>query len=163
MPMSSLSLYCLGCPSCAHGVRVWESGCGSCLAQEKTTQCKVAPSSLGNGATLVVSPWVAACWNARKSSSSSFLPSRTSLACERKRVCFTDTRVYSLYPRSVAPADLPAGLIHTQSHGRCSPSSHPAVSWRNKGRVRRAYRGTSLIRTTPPVGPYGSPMPRDLW
>jgi len=25
------------------------------------------------------------------------------------------------------------------------------------------YRGTSLIRTPPPVGPYSSPMPRDLW
>ena len=25
------------------------------------------------------------------------------------------------------------------------------------------YRGTSLIRSTPPVGPYSSHMPRDLW
>ena len=25
------------------------------------------------------------------------------------------------------------------------------------------YRGTSLIRTSPPVGPYSSPVPRDLW
>ena len=25
------------------------------------------------------------------------------------------------------------------------------------------YRGTSLIRNTPPVGPYSSPMRRDLW
>ena len=25
------------------------------------------------------------------------------------------------------------------------------------------YRGTSLIRTPNPVGPYSSPMPRDLW
>ena len=24
------------------------------------------------------------------------------------------------------------------------------------------YRGTSLMRNTPPVGSYGSPMPRDL-
>ena len=24
------------------------------------------------------------------------------------------------------------------------------------------YKGTSLIRNTLPVGPYGSPMPRDL-
>jgi len=24
-------------------------------------------------------------------------------------------------------------------------------------------RGTSLIRNTPPVGPFSSPMPRDLW
>ena len=26
-----------------------------------------------------------------------------------------------------------------------------------------AYRGTSLIRNSPPVGIYSSPMPRDLW
>ena len=25
------------------------------------------------------------------------------------------------------------------------------------------YRGTSLIRNTPLVGSYSSPMPRDLW
>ena len=25
------------------------------------------------------------------------------------------------------------------------------------------YRGTSLVRTPPTVGPYSSPMPRDLW
>jgi hypothetical protein len=25
------------------------------------------------------------------------------------------------------------------------------------------HRGTSLIRNTPPAGPYSSPMPRDLW
>ena len=25
------------------------------------------------------------------------------------------------------------------------------------------YRGTSLIRNIPRVGPYSSPMPRDLW
>jgi len=27
----------------------------------------------------------------------------------------------------------------------------------------QGYRGTSLIRNTPPIGPYSSPMPRDLW
>ena len=25
------------------------------------------------------------------------------------------------------------------------------------------YRGTSLIRNNPPLGPYGRPMPRALW
>ena len=25
------------------------------------------------------------------------------------------------------------------------------------------HGGTSLIRITPPVGPYSSPLPRDLW
>ena len=29
--------------------------------------------------------------------------------------------------------------------------------------AREAYRGTVLIRNTPPVGPYSSPLPRDLW
>ena len=28
---------------------------------------------------------------------------------------------------------------------------------------RPLYRGTSLIRDTPPVGPCSSPVPRDLW
>jgi len=32
----------------------------------------------------------------------------------------------------------------------------------NNGRPWGAYRGTSLIRNSPPVGPYSSPMPRDL-
>ena len=26
-----------------------------------------------------------------------------------------------------------------------------------------AYRGTLLIRDSPPVGPYSSPMPWDIW
>ena len=46
---------------------------------------------------------------------------------------------------------------HFQGHHR-----HPRVTlWPYLG--MRAYRGTSLIRNTSPVGPYGSPMPRDLW
>ena len=28
---------------------------------------------------------------------------------------------------------------------------------------RPLYRGTSLIRSTPPVGPYSNPMPRTIW
>ena len=28
--------------------------------------------------------------------------------------------------------------------------------------VKGKYRGSSLMRNTPPVGPYSSPMPRDL-
>ena len=44
------------------------------------------------------------------------------------------------------------------------PSEHSIL----KGRVswhlieKCVYRGTSLIRNNPPVGPYSSPMPRDL-
>ena len=30
-------------------------------------------------------------------------------------------------------------------------------------RADASYRGPSLIRNTTPVGPYSSPMPRDLW
>ena len=30
-------------------------------------------------------------------------------------------------------------------------------------RERAVYRGTPLIRNIPHVGPYSSPMPRDLW
>ena len=30
-------------------------------------------------------------------------------------------------------------------------------------RVSHTYRGTSLINNNPPVGPYSSPMPWDLW
>ena len=48
---------------------------------------------------------------------------------------------------------------------------YAAAAWRN---TPHNYRGTSLIRPpppqdptvalcTPPVGPYSSPMPRDLW
>ena len=29
--------------------------------------------------------------------------------------------------------------------------------------MQNRYMGTSLIRNTPPVGPYSSPMPRDVW
>ena len=32
-----------------------------------------------------------------------------------------------------------------------------------KARGRLILQGTSLIRNTPPVGPYNSPMPGDLW
>ena len=32
-----------------------------------------------------------------------------------------------------------------------------------QGSGYRVYRGTSLIRTPPNVGPYSSPVPRDLW
>ena len=48
---------------------------------------------------------------------------------------------------------------------RCVLSSHPLYSpycLCDRSRAGR-YRGTSLIRTPPPVGPYSSPMPRDLW
>jgi len=31
------------------------------------------------------------------------------------------------------------------------------------GDMHRPYRGTSLIRDTPPVGPYRKPVPRGLW
>ena len=43
-------------------------------------------------------------------------------------------------------------IINTRRHSISAP------------RVRAGdYRDTSRIRDTPPVGPYDSPMPRDLW
>ena len=39
----------------------------------------------------------------------------------------------------------------------------PARGLRASGIHRVCYRGTSLIRNTPVVGPYRGPMPRDLW
>ena len=29
--------------------------------------------------------------------------------------------------------------------------------------THECYRGTSLIRNSPPLGPYSRPMPRNLW
>jgi len=47
------------------------------------------------------------------------------------------------------------GAVHASDprrYGR-APLSDPTIgTW-----------GTSLIRNSPPVGPYSSPMPRDLW
>jgi len=37
-----------------------------------------------------------------------------------------------------------------------SPTSKEAAD-------EKAYRGTSLIRNAPPIGPYSMPMPRALW
>jgi len=37
------------------------------------------------------------------------------------------------------------------------------VAWRAGRQQAAAYRGTSLIRNNPPVGPYSRPMPRALW
>ena len=53
---------------------------------------------------------------------------------------------------------------------RCPSYGYSAAAGRLSGRVRHVrsasrgdYRGTSLMRNTPLVGPYSSPMPRDLW
>ncbi|KAJ1472267.1 hypothetical protein T484DRAFT_1975762 [Baffinella frigidus] len=55
--------------------------------------------------------------------------------------------------------------IQPSSHTRTNPptqtcngveSTHPHVQ------RRRIYRGTSLIRNRPPLGPYTRPMPRAL-
>ena len=41
--------------------------------------------------------------------------------------------------------------------------SLPHTARRRSGGGNMQYKGTSLIRNTPPVGPYDTPMPRDLW
>jgi hypothetical protein len=46
------------------------------------------------------------------------------------------------------------------------PAVQPLSPFLFRGREMRKplrYRGSSLIRNTPPVGPYSSPMPRELW
>ena len=48
------------------------------------------------------------------------------------------------------------------------PVFPPNSSWSNAvavipERARTPYMGTSLIRNSPPLGPYSSPMPRALW
>jgi len=51
-------------------------------------------------------------------------------------------------------AILPLGLDHLLTARFRDGAPFPGIC---------APRGTSLIRNTPPVGPYSSPMPRDLW
>ena len=43
------------------------------------------------------------------------------------------------------------------------PSRRPASGGVQVMRLGDVYRGTSLIRNSAPLGPYSSPMPRDLW
>ena len=55
------------------------------------------------------------------------------------------------------------------SPGMCLPAGECSRYLFRKMRVaglrcaRLGFRGTSLIRNTPTVGPYSSPMPMDLW
>ena len=44
-----------------------------------------------------------------------------------------------------------------------SMSTIPMIDVRKKYGFRTTYVGNSLIRNTLHVGPYGSPIPRDLW
>ena len=66
------------------------------------------------------------------------------------------------------------GHMLRQSHGfhwRYNPSGSNEevlpirfkLSWYPRIRTPKSYRGTSLTRNAPPVGPYSSPMPKDLW
>ena len=52
-----------------------------------------------------------------------------------------------------ATLTIPGCWVQNQNPSPCLSGPSP---W-------RPYRGTSLIRNTPPVGTYNSPMPRDLW
>ena len=80
---------------------------------------------------------------------------------ERKRVCVClgEREREDLFPEE-APV-----LVPRQALSAFTPRS----TWDASGfRVsdfafRVSYRGTSLIPPPPPVGPYSSPMPRDLW
>ena len=37
------------------------------------------------------------------------------------------------------------------------------ILYPHEGSCVGCYRGTSLTRNSPPIGPYSSPMSRDLW
>ena len=37
------------------------------------------------------------------------------------------------------------------------------IPYPHEGSCVGCYRGTSLTRNSPPIGPYSSPMSRDLW
>jgi len=56
-----------------------------------------------------------------------------------------------------------SGNLHRE--GRVSGGSCAGSTRDKPGMPLRPllFRGTSLIRTPPPLGPYSSPMPRDLW
>jgi len=58
-------------------------------------------------------------------------------------------------------------IINSLSLGRWGQRLCVSHTHFTKGAARQSerdrYRGTSLIRNTPPVGPYSSPMPRDRW
>ena len=51
------------------------------------------------------------------------------------------------------------GLTRKQAYFRSEVGVYASCP----GQSSSEYRDTSLIRNTPPVGPYSSPMPRELW
>ena len=55
-------------------------------------------------------------------------------------------------------------LMHTNTAVRhvCIPTL-AVFEWGRRERSRALYRGTSIMRTPPPLGPYCRPMPRALW
>jgi hypothetical protein len=79
------------------------------------------------------------------------------------------TEAFSIHAPGMRPGILTSPRV-------MQPRNHtPSVHERQKQRLAKFlsiapwdtshsdYRGTLLIRNTPPVGPYSSPMPRDLW
>jgi len=78
--------------------------------------------------------------------------------------------VVMLYSGIGGPKDLPFGTLPTVLHkgscyikGMLYKGYTTVVLLGASTPPGRPYRGTSLIRNTPPVGPCNSRMPRDLW
>ena len=55
------------------------------------------------------------------------------------------------------------GYYLTPCHLKVLPYSRMSAPATQYFQRQRVYRGIWLIRNTPPVGPYSSPLPRGLW
>ena len=70
------------------------------------------------------------------------------------------------YEPSSEPLHISAGIEYLDFVARGEEDDDDEEEGREdvyKPRERWTYRGTSLIRNRPPLGPYSSPMTRALW
>ena len=63
-------------------------------------------------------------------------------------------------PKSIG---YPKGGVCSELRPMLSPSPSSRYLCFGPSLAAKCYRGTSLTRNNAPVGPYSSPMPRDLW
>ena len=81
-------------------------------------------------------------------------------AAKRKRYSIKGFRTFAWTPRSKTGLDC---LICADFAQQRRSTYAPTGYMLSRTFVQLPYRGTSLIRKTPPVGPYSIPMPRALW